>query len=190
LLLLLLAAGVLCTRAELVLLAPNGTQIRLPECEKPKAWARRMGIPEPDKFARAFGARVVGAQHAGFTFVEEARPQPRSFAVGLLAAASIASLPVGLQEAYAAGGAREVLVGLLLAIPLAVCMGLTSLLVHSYETSALAPPPHDWVPGTSAFGLIFGLWAVLLFTLSVVWEIKAGAVLMVREPPPAPYATP
>ena len=74
----------------------------------------------------------------------------------------------------------EILTGLLLAVPLAFCMGATAVVVYSLEASALALPPDSWQPGNTPFSIIFVLWALLLWVCSVVDEIKAGAMLMVR----------
>jgi len=170
--------------AELQLQTPTGETLSLPadaDAAAVKAWAKRAGVPNPGKFVHAYAARSPGSQYRGYAFVSEpeAACDPPVFWRGLLFAIAAASAPPALQEVRQTGRPSSITVGLLLVVPLAVLMGAWSAGVYWFESQQQLGASTSWVPSAQAFGAIFVLWAAVLAWLSVVAEIKAGALCMV-----------
>ena len=102
-----------------------------------------------------------------------------SFWRGLVIAAAVASIPPAIQEVRESGRLADASAGLMLAVPLVAGMGVWSCGIFLVETHSILWPGTRWTPSLGSFCAIFGLWGAALGWLSVVSEIKIGALLMI-----------
>ena len=160
------------------------------------ALASHAHVPSPRRFARAFSRRAVDGEHCGVTFALAAGPpfvykpcyafvepaeEARSFWWGLLLAIALAATPPAIREAVDDQRLSSLSAGLMLMLPLLVFMGASAVVAYAVETGGVLWLSSAWVPSLPAFAAVFGPAFALLLMLSMVVEIKVGAMLMLMH---------